>query len=212
MMSHTPDHDPETGEIREAAAANLAEFSVSEISHALKRSIEDRFGHVRVRGEISGYKGPHSSGHCYFSLKDEGAKLDAVIWRGSFGSSGQNCRKALRSSSLANSPPIRASHPIRSSLKPWSLLVLARSWRCLRSAAGRLAAEGLFDARANGRYPICRRVLASSPRRRVRSFAIFSIALVTAFRATSSSGQCVFKVKPLQPRLWRRCAASMPWT
>src|SRR6476646_10532035 len=64
---------------------NAPEFTVSELSSALKRTIEDGFGHVRVRGEISGFRGPHSSGHCYFCIKDEGAKLDAVIWRGAFG-------------------------------------------------------------------------------------------------------------------------------
>ncbi len=67
-MSDDQSYDPETGEIREAES-NLGEFTVSEISHALKRTIEDRFGHVRVRGEISGFRGAHSSGHCYFSLK-----------------------------------------------------------------------------------------------------------------------------------------------
>jgi len=44
------------------ASSNVAEYSVSEISGALKRTVEDVFGHVRVRGEISGYRGPHSSG------------------------------------------------------------------------------------------------------------------------------------------------------
>jgi exodeoxyribonuclease VII large subunit len=78
------DHDPETGEIREARKANVAEFTVSEISFALKRTLEESFGHVRVRGEISGFRGPHSSGHCYFSLKDQGARIDAVIWRSAF--------------------------------------------------------------------------------------------------------------------------------
>ena len=58
-----------------APAANLVEYSVSELSAALKRSIEDGFSHVRVRGEISGFKGPHSSGHAYFSLKDDKARL-----------------------------------------------------------------------------------------------------------------------------------------
>ncbi len=47
---------------------------------ALKRSIEDGFGHVRVRGEISGFK-RHGSGHCYLALKDADAVLDAVCWR-----------------------------------------------------------------------------------------------------------------------------------
>ena len=67
-----------------AARDNVAEFSVSEISLALKRTLEDTFGHVRVRGELTGFKGPHSSGHCYFGLKDDGAKLDAVVWRSQF--------------------------------------------------------------------------------------------------------------------------------
>lgn len=60
---------------------NAAEFTVSEISGALKRTVEDAFGNVRVRGEISGYRGPHGSGHAYFSLKDDKAKIDAVVWR-----------------------------------------------------------------------------------------------------------------------------------
>ncbi len=63
-------------------ASNAAEFTVSELSGALKRTIEDAFGHVRLRGEISGFRGPHSSGHCYFSLKDQNARIDSVIWRG----------------------------------------------------------------------------------------------------------------------------------
>jgi len=64
--------------------ANAPEWSVSELSAALRRTVEDASGHVRVRGEISGYRGPHSSGHAYFSLKDEGARLDAVVWKGNF--------------------------------------------------------------------------------------------------------------------------------
>src|SRR5712691_7939559 len=60
--------------------SNQPEYTVSELSLALKRSIEDGFAHVRVRGEISGFK-RHSSGHCYFALKDADAVLDAVCWR-----------------------------------------------------------------------------------------------------------------------------------
>ena len=63
-----------------AAGDNSPPLSVSELSGALKRTVESAFGHVRVRGEISGFK-RHSSGHCYFSLKDENACMDAVIWR-----------------------------------------------------------------------------------------------------------------------------------
>ena len=64
------------------AGANVAELTVSELSGAIKRALEDGFGYVRLRGEISGYRGPHASGHCYFALKDDKAKIDAVIWRG----------------------------------------------------------------------------------------------------------------------------------
>ena len=65
----------------QSARANLPEYSVSEISGALKRTVEDAFPFVRVRGEISGLKAT-SSGHIYFDLKDEKAVLNAVIWRG----------------------------------------------------------------------------------------------------------------------------------
>ena len=64
---------------------NAPEFSVSELAGAIKRALEEGFGYVRLRGEISGYRGPHASGHCYFGLKDDKAKIDAVVWRGVFG-------------------------------------------------------------------------------------------------------------------------------
>jgi exodeoxyribonuclease VII large subunit len=64
-----------------APGDNSPALSVSELSGALKRTVESAFGHVRVRGEISGFK-RHGSGHCYFTLKDENACIDAVIWRG----------------------------------------------------------------------------------------------------------------------------------
>ena len=67
--------------MNEPTRLNIPEWTVSELSAALKKTVEDAFGYVRVRGEISGFRGAHSSGHCYFALKDEGAKIDAVIWR-----------------------------------------------------------------------------------------------------------------------------------
>ena len=67
-----------------SARTNALELSVSELSGALKRTIEDQFGHVRLRGEISNYRGPHSSGHAYFCLKDANARIDAVVWKGTF--------------------------------------------------------------------------------------------------------------------------------
>jgi exodeoxyribonuclease VII large subunit len=74
--------DTRSGLLAEVTAGdNSPPLSVSELSGALKRTIEDAFGRVRVRGEISGFK-RHASGHCYMTLKDENACIDAVIWRG----------------------------------------------------------------------------------------------------------------------------------
>ena len=67
-----------------APVSNIAEFTVSELSSAIKRTVEDAYGLVRFRGEVSGYRGPHSSGHAYLCLKDDRARIDAVIWRGTF--------------------------------------------------------------------------------------------------------------------------------
>lgn len=63
-------------------STNVQELSVSELSRALKRTVEDAYAHVRVRGEISGFKRA-GSGHLYMTLKDSDAVIDAVCWRGS---------------------------------------------------------------------------------------------------------------------------------
>src|SRR5262245_26364652 len=70
--------------MNEQARPNIPEWTVSELSAALRKTIEDAYGYVRVRGEISGYRGPHTSGHCYFALKDDSAKIEAVIWKSAF--------------------------------------------------------------------------------------------------------------------------------
>ena len=61
---------------------NASEYSVSELSNAIKTQIEEHFGYVRVRGEILQPK-IAASGHCYMRLKDENSAIDAIIWRGS---------------------------------------------------------------------------------------------------------------------------------
>lgn len=60
--------------------SNTPEFTVSEISGAIKRTLEGEFGRVRVRGEITELKA-YPSGHIYLALKDEGAKIRGIIWR-----------------------------------------------------------------------------------------------------------------------------------
>jgi exodeoxyribonuclease VII large subunit len=69
---------------QERQGDNLAPLSVTELSSQLKRTVEDRFGHVRLRGEISGWKRA-ASGHAYLALKDDGALIDGVMWKGTTG-------------------------------------------------------------------------------------------------------------------------------
>ena len=63
------------------AGINEPEFSVSEISNAIKRLIEDEFSYVRIRGEIGRVSLPRS-GHVYLDLKDEKSVIAGVIWKG----------------------------------------------------------------------------------------------------------------------------------
>ncbi len=77
MTNKTGSPPPETPPL----GGNLREYTVSEISAALKRTVEGEYGRVRVRGEISGVKRA-TSGHLYFTLKDENAVLDSVCWKG----------------------------------------------------------------------------------------------------------------------------------
>ena len=70
------------GLVAKARAGDNAEpLSITEISQLLKRAVEERFGFVRLRGELSGVKRA-ASGHLYCSLKDENARIDGVMWRG----------------------------------------------------------------------------------------------------------------------------------
>ncbi len=145
-MSTIWDHDPETGEIIGDGKSNAGEYSVSEIANALKRTLEDTFGHVRVRGEISGFKGPSASGHCYFSIKDEGAKLDAVIWRGSFNRLRAKMQEGLEviATGKITSYPLKSNYQIViDSIEPAGVGALMA---LLEERRKKLAVEGLFDA------------------------------------------------------------------
>ena len=63
------------------AAGNAQPYSVSELAFALKRTLEDAYGFVRLRGELSKVTN-HSNGHVYLTLKDERAAIDGVVWKG----------------------------------------------------------------------------------------------------------------------------------
>jgi exodeoxyribonuclease VII large subunit len=63
-----------------ADPTNAPEYTVSDLSGAIKRTLETAFARIRVRGEVTEAK-TYPSGHTYFSLKDEGGKIRAVIWK-----------------------------------------------------------------------------------------------------------------------------------
>ena len=124
---------------------NVAEFTVSELSAALKRTVEDSYGYVRVRGEISGYKGPHSSGHVYFALKDERAKIDGVIWKMSFARmkvKPEEGMEVIVTGKLTTYPNRSSYQIIVETLEPAGLGALMA---LLEERKRKLAAEGLFD-------------------------------------------------------------------
>src|SRR5437870_4923256 len=124
---------------------NIPEWTVSELSAALKRTVEDAYGFVRVRGEVTGYRGPHSSGHVYFALKDEGAKIDAVIWRIAFGRIRFKPEEGLEviATGRLTTYPGRSSYQIViESMEPAGVGALMA---LLEERKKKLAAQGLFD-------------------------------------------------------------------
>jgi exodeoxyribonuclease VII large subunit len=124
---------------------NIPEWTVSELSAALKRTVEDAYGHVRVRGEISGYRGPHSSGHAYFALKDETARIDAVVWKGVFGRMRIKPEEGLEvvaTGRLTTFPGRSTYQIVIETLEPAGLGALMA---LLEQRKQKFAAEGLFD-------------------------------------------------------------------
>ncbi|MGC1092359.1 MAG: exodeoxyribonuclease VII large subunit, partial [Pseudolabrys sp.] len=127
------------------ALKNAVEWTVSELSAALRRTVEDAYGYVRVRGEISGFKGAHSSGHVYFALKDESARLEAVIWKGTYGRMRVKPEEGLEvvvTGRLTTYPGRSNYQIIVDSLEPAGIGALMK---LLEERKKKLAAEGLFD-------------------------------------------------------------------
>lgn len=138
---------------------NAPEWSVSDLSGALKRTLEDAFGFVRVRGEISGYRGPVGSGHVYFSLKDTNAKIDAVIWKGVFGrlkTKPQEGLEVIATGKITTFAGKSSYQIIIDSLEPAGVGALMA---LLEERRRRLAAEGLFAAERKRPTPYLPRVV-----------------------------------------------------
>jgi exodeoxyribonuclease VII large subunit len=128
------------------ALINAPEFTVSELSSALKRTVEDAYGHVRVRGEITGFRGAHSSGHCYFALKDDGAKIEAVIWKGVHSRmrfKPQEGLEVIATGKLTTYPGSSKYQIVIEAIEPAGIGALMA---LMEERKRKLAAEGLFDA------------------------------------------------------------------
>ncbi|MEO8455914.1 MAG: exodeoxyribonuclease VII large subunit [Sphingomicrobium sp.] len=135
-----------------ASGDNSPPLSVSELSGALKRTIETAFGQVRVRGEISGFK-RHGSGHCYFTLKDENACIDAVIWRTSanaFAFKPEDGAEIIATGKLTTYPG-RSKYQIV--VERMELAGEGALLALLEKRRKALAAEGLFDAERKRKLP-----------------------------------------------------------
>lgn len=138
---------------------NAPEWSVSELSAALKRTVEDAFGHVRVRGEISGYRGPHSSGHAYFSLKDQGARLDAVVWKGTFSRLKVRPEEGLEVVAIGRLTTYPGKSGYQIVIEQLEFAGAGAIMAMLEERKRRLAAEGLFDAARKQRLPYLPRII-----------------------------------------------------
>jgi len=132
--------------------SNLAEYTVSELSRALKRSIEENFAYVRVRGEISGFK-RHASGHCYLCLKDSEAVLDAVCWRLTamrLGIKPEDGMEVVCTGRLTTFPGRSKYQLVIDSIE---LAGVGALLKLLEERRKRLAAEGLFAAERKRKLP-----------------------------------------------------------
>jgi exodeoxyribonuclease VII large subunit len=135
-----------------AGQSNQPEYTVSELSAALKRSIEENFSVVRVRGEISGFKRV-SSGHWYFALKDADAVLDAVCWRTTamrIAVRPEDGMEVIATGRLTTYPGRSKYQLIVDSIE---LAGVGALLKLLEDRRKRLAAEGLFAAERKKTLP-----------------------------------------------------------
>jgi exodeoxyribonuclease VII large subunit len=124
---------------------NTPEYAVSEIAGAIKRTLEGTFGRVRVRGEITELK-RYNSGHIYLSLKDEWARLEAVVWKTRVPHLGlvpENGLEVVATGRISTYPDRSRYQLIVERMEYAGVGALLARIERLRQ---RLLAEGLFDA------------------------------------------------------------------
>jgi exodeoxyribonuclease VII large subunit len=126
------------------AISNVPEFTVSELSFALKREIETAFPRVRVRGEISQPSFPRS-GHCYFRLKDENAVLDGVCWKTTIPRLGLKVEEGMEVIATGKLTTYAGSSRYQIIVDRLELAGEGALLKLLEDRRKRLQAEGLFD-------------------------------------------------------------------
>jgi exodeoxyribonuclease VII large subunit len=156
-LNSGPALDSEIGAPK-AAAGNTPPYSVSELAFALKRTLENAYGFVRLRGEISKVT-RHASGHIYLTLKDDKACIDGVVWKGSV--RGLKAQPELGLEVIVTGKittyPARSSYQmVIESLEPAGVGALLAQLERLKA---KLAAEGLFDAARKRPLPSHPRVI-----------------------------------------------------
>lgn len=142
----------------ERSGDNAPALSVSELSGMLKRMVEDRFGHVRLRGEISGFKRA-ASGHVYLALKDESAVIDGVMWKGTAGRLAFRPEDGLEVivTGKLTTYPGRSKYQIV--IERMELAGEGALMQLLERLKQQLAAEGLFAAERKRPLPALPRVI-----------------------------------------------------
>jgi exodeoxyribonuclease VII large subunit len=158
--SFYPEDDDDAGGLvaKEKAGDNAAPLSISEISAQLKRTVEDRFGFVRLRGELSGVKRA-ASGHLYLCLKDEGARLDGVMWKGGAARLAflpEDGVEVIATGKLTTYPG-RSNYQIV--IERMEIAGEGALLALLAKTRARLEAEGLFDQTRKRRLPFLPRVI-----------------------------------------------------
>jgi exodeoxyribonuclease VII large subunit len=143
---------------KQTAGDNAAPLTVSEISALLKRTVEDRFGFVRLRGELSGVKRA-ASGHLYCALKDEKAVIDGVMWRGGaqrLGFRPEDGLEVVVSGKLTTYPG-RSKYQIV--IETMEIAGEGALLALLEKLRARLAAEGLFAPERKRALPFLPQVI-----------------------------------------------------
>lgn len=138
--------------------SNLPEFSVTDLSRQLKRMVEDAFGHVRVRGEIGECK-YHSSGHLYLTLKDDGAVLAAVCWKGQVGKLGLRPELGMEVVCTGRLTTYSGQSKYQLVVEGMALAGMGALLKMLEERRKKLAAEGLFDAERKRKLPFLPKVI-----------------------------------------------------